>query len=515
MIEKGKSRLPIVLILAFVLPCLHACMSLRVGFIAQKTLANGDAKTLNSEAHELIGKGKYAEAIEKARQATEIDPNFGEAYKNLALAYCDSGQPEAGMDPAQHAVKLVPNLDKAHHVMGKIFLKLGRFEDATREFQQAIKINPQYAKAYFLLGCTYDQMNDIDRAKPAFEEAIKLDPSELEYQTWRDSLKIYGDVAKSGSLPTLQLVEGKEEYSLSVYTTVFYEAFIHRNYDLLERAAAQARSSRERIRGGNWKLDFVYEGFDTPIDPALSSDQEWVRHLDMLQAWCNQRPDSITARVALASSWIEYGWRARGMGPARSVSAGNFQLFHQRLARAREILTHSSRSKEQCPQWYSLMLRIAQGEGWDRNSYEDLFNRAVSFEPGYEGYYTSKAYYLLPRWYGQPGDLENFFDSLRNTRDGHGPMHYFLLSEAIADYAQNEILIGNRISGAVIKQGFLDLQKTYGATNRDLNWACFMAMRFQDKAFTKKLLAQIGEEWDASIWKSYEGIIAARKWSTS
>ena len=94
-------------------------------------------------------------------------------------------------------------------------------------------------------------------------------------------------------------------------------------------------------------------------------------------------------------------------------------------------------------------------------------------------------------------------------------MYYFLVCETIADMTLREKLLDSRLSGETIKEGFLDLQKTYGATNYDLNWACFMAMLYQDKAFTKQLLAQIGEDWDASVWLSHDGIVAARQWSTS
>ena len=57
------------------------------------------ATTLSNEAYELIQKGEFKLAIAKAELAVRKDPNLGEAQKNLALAYCDSGRVKKHCSP--------------------------------------------------------------------------------------------------------------------------------------------------------------------------------------------------------------------------------------------------------------------------------------------------------------------------------------------------------------------------------------------------------------------------------
>src|SRR5690242_15989823 len=98
-----------------------------------------DARTLSNEAYDLILKNYYAAAIVKAELATRKDPNFGEAFKNLALAYCDSGRVDQAVEPAKKAVELSPDFAKARYVLGKVFFKMELFNDAIKQLNEAIR----------------------------------------------------------------------------------------------------------------------------------------------------------------------------------------------------------------------------------------------------------------------------------------------------------------------------------------------------------------------------------------
>lgn len=475
-----------------------------------------DAKTLNAEAYDLIAKRQFEGAIKKLQRALRMDPKFADAYKNVALAHCDWGHPELGQRAAEEAIALAPESDKAQFVLGKILLKLGRTDDSIRQFQKATQLNSKYDKAYYWLGLAYDRANNISKAQQAFDEALRIKPDEFVYLNRSQALKRYTDARASRTLPALKMYKGLSyEFALDVYSQVFYEALLHNDYDFLERAAGQARSSRERWRGGNWKLQFIYSNLKTPLDPDMAGEAEWLNHLDLLQKWVNEKPESITARIALASGHFRYGWRARGTGTVDTVTPENKGLFAVQLAKAKEILLTAPASEINCPQWYQLMQDIAMPEGWDRQSYDDLYNRAVRFEPGWDAYYGAKAIRLLPRWGGSEEELHQFLQSLLETPDRDGAMHYFLACQALAQYTRQDHLFDRNVSAAKLRDGLKQLQKKYGATAVQLNWAAFTAMRLGDKAFTKELLAQIGNDWYASVWLNEEGFSAAKNWSES
>ncbi len=57
-------------------------------------------------------------------------------------------------------------------------------------------------------------------------------------------------------------------------------------------------------------------------------------------------PDSITARVALAGSWVGYAADARGDGYADTVSQENWKLFKERVANAHNELIEAKKLEQ-------------------------------------------------------------------------------------------------------------------------------------------------------------------------
>jgi hypothetical protein len=235
-----------------------------------------------------------------------------------------------------------------------------------------------------------------------------------------------------------------------------------------------------------------------------------------LKEWVQRKPDSVAAKVALASSYVGYGWRARGDDSANRVSADKMQLFMARVAEAKRILSSVPPERRSCPNWYSIMQTVALAEGWSRTDYDKLFNEAVTLEPSWYWFYSAKAIYLMPRWHGEEGDIRRFIDGLTSRPGGpDGQILTFIVSQTIALYDNKETLLGQYRSDEQLKQGFIQLQKKHGVNNLNLNWACFVAMWYSDKAFARELLPQIKENWLKSIWTTKEPFDFVKKWAVA
>jgi hypothetical protein len=70
----------------------------------------------------------------------------------------------------------------------------------------------------------------------------------------------------------------------------------------------------------------------------------------------NARPQSVTARVALARAYLNYAYDARGEGNAGTVSDSGWKLFAERTAEGKRILDEASALPTKCPEWYIAML---------------------------------------------------------------------------------------------------------------------------------------------------------------
>jgi hypothetical protein len=348
----------------------------------------------------------------------------------------------------------------------------------------------------FFSGCTFLPIGKAwKRAAAQKNRPQASEPtSEEEQRRIRDSQQAYATLrANPKALPQIPDNNGEaREYAAEVYSGIFYEALINRDFDLIDRAADEARESKEQTLAGVWKLERIYDGLEHPRDKT--SDAEWKRHSRLLREWMEKEPDSETAPVAVAASMFKFGWNARGHGYADSVSSESSKLFAERVALARNLLT-SITARTSCPMWYSLMLQIALSENWDREAYEELWEHAVQFEPTWYEYYRQKAIYLLPKWHGEPGDLDAYANSYATRPGDDNARIYFLIIQCASatDQSERQKPLAHY---DVFKQGFSEMRKAHGVTRRTQGIAFEKAMLARDSAFAQEVMADINAKPD-------------------
>lgn len=105
---------------------------------------------------------------------------------------------------------------------------------------------------------------------------------------------------------------------------------VEEEFDELDRMATEYRSEKSRFPGGDWKLRQFYGALDAP----QLTDKDSVDHIAHLEHWMQERPQSITARVALATSLHRWAWVARGDGdfPVHEMDWERIQRGYQALS---------------------------------------------------------------------------------------------------------------------------------------------------------------------------------------
>ena len=199
----------------------------------------------------------------------------------------------------------------------------------------------------------------------------------------------------------VETIETKEIRDITNQANILFQA---KDYDGLDAFARKLRNSKERYANGSWKFYFVYVGLNLS---EKAPDAEWAAHLAALHDWINAKPNSITARVALANDLVSYAWKARGSDWADKVTDEGWSLFDQRLNEAFQVLNEAKPLNEQCPFWWSVMLQTELGLCRERAEYDATFEEATRAWPDYSPYYCRRAWYLLPRWSGTEGEWES------------------------------------------------------------------------------------------------------------
>jgi hypothetical protein len=271
-------------------------------------------------------------------------------------------------------------------------------------------------------------------------------------------------------------------------------------FEELEAVAAAVRNGKTRFPGGGWKLSGFYRAINAPLGDRDASDADWEVHLARLERWASMKPDSITAPVAVASSYRGYAWKARGGGYASEVSETGWRLFAERVKRAETSLQKAAALPARCPHWFFEMQDMALSQGWGKAQTQALFEEAITAEPQYYYYYQVQAHSLLPQWNGDEGEAERFAESSAKRVGGkEGDIIYWLIASKLVCNCGNEGS-EDRLSWTTLRRGYDAMVQRYGTSVQRMNAMCFMAMKFGDVFLADKLFAEIGERWDKETW---------------
>lgn len=305
---------------------------------------------------------------------------------------------------------------------------------------------------------------------------------------------------------TVTVVETSETKEISAITNQVAALFADKKYDDLDALAKKLRDSKEAYADGSWKLASVYQGLELPDE---APDAAWTARFSALRDWIKSKPESITARVAMARELVDFGWKARGTDYANKVSEASWKLFFQRLNEAVTTLTSAKTLKEQCPVWWSVLLQSELGLQVKRAQYDATFAAATKAWPDYAPFYFKRANYLLPRWNGTEGEWEK---DLANSADKVGgeegdilyarvvwDMHQFIYSTNIFKEYQ---LSWNRVN-----TGFEAIEKHFPGSLAVKNEAARLAVLARDKAAATKYFDQTAGQVDLTCWDSKDDFV--------
>ena len=312
-----------------------------------------------------------------------------------------------------------------------------------------------------------------------------------------------GPRASSPSASTSALSSHIVDKEYVAYREQVREKFGKRDFASIDREAQKVRLNKERLPGGYWKLRAVYDALEEPALGDKASDGDWEDQLNGLSSWSKQQPNSVTAKVALASAWKGYAWKARGKGYSDSVKDASWDVFHKRLDSARQALSEASSLDERCPYWFMTALWVGLGQGWERDALDKIFDAGVQLEPTFYYLYQTKATYLLPRWGGTEGEWEKFADETALRLGGHqGNIVFFAIYSQML--ALHGMTLMNNHQPAVPKllAGYHSIEKLYGSSAHRLNEACFFACFGNDVQTTAELFQRLSDDYDETVWHS-------------
>ena len=95
---------------------------------------------------------RHDDAIEAFRQATRINAEDADAWKNLGLAYATLDRHDDAIEAFRQATRINPEDALVWYNRGVTYSELKCDDDAIAAYRQALRVNPEFADAWHSLG---------------------------------------------------------------------------------------------------------------------------------------------------------------------------------------------------------------------------------------------------------------------------------------------------------------------------------------------------------------------------
>jgi hypothetical protein len=280
-------------------------------------------------------------------------------------------------------------------------------------------------------------------------------------------------------------------------------------FDELDTLAKGYRSSHVRLAGGYSALMNLYAVLTRFDDGGCASKPAQCYSFDdkrlAMERWLAGRPESLTARIALALLWKQYAWVGRGNDTADKTSDAQWSAFKERMARARELLEPLDFDLD--PEIYLIEMGATAASERPKDRLLNLYERATLAYPNIYEFAAPRFYFTLPRWHGEPGEAAAFTQSLLTVPGGEaGLMAYFnVAGETLMTEHHLEAIF--EVSGTqypLLLKAFAAREAAFGVTKNDMNVLMYYAIAAQDCGTINPLIEKIGDDWNYSIWTNKE-----------
>jgi TolB-like protein/Tfp pilus assembly protein PilF len=275
---------------------------------------------------ELLHKGQKA-----ALHATELDPNFADAFAVLAQLYAFEGanSVEGGAEllkraeaTAQQALKINPQSAEGLIALGSVYGELGREADAIRTLRRALVLAPNSEIAWGVSGYSYYYAGLNSLAERAYGHMIQMNPTALQPHWMHARMLNYQGRTQEAEQEMRQLLESHPD-QFKVLTQLgeflYYEGKLDEAAQTLDRAVQlQAGSSDE---GALFLAGIVHAARREPqkIDPRLLryrpeqvTDGDYAYYLGGIYALLGNREQALVwLKRTVELGDVNYEWFQR------------------------------------------------------------------------------------------------------------------------------------------------------------------------------------------------------------
>jgi hypothetical protein len=253
---------------------------------------------------------------------------------------------------------------------------------------------------------------------------------------------------------------------------------------------------REARQSDPSKVHDLLTLYASVADPAFVGAEDYPTLCAELGAWRDALPESPTPLVALADAHIRWAWEARGSGPALTVSEEGWKLFHTRLDEARRMSERAIELGARDGQPFRCLITVGMAESATKEELRELLDAGRKIDPLYVGMYEQMAIALMPRWGGDPGDVERFANEVATLVPGDDGLELFgLIAYQIHQYECNDpvTILWGQYDRKLLARSADVLAQRYPKSQGLVQFTAYMAMVTQDHEVARRIRPLVSE----------------------
>jgi protein O-GlcNAc transferase len=168
------------------------------------------------------------DALQRYQQAVEINPQFGDAYLQMASLRNKQQDYEQVVTLLRRAIPLLPDQPSLYMHLGDTLNNMKRWDDAVTSYKQGLALEPSNAKWHVHIGDALLNLRHLDDALIHYTAAVKMSPNDetaviglldvkQELADWRDWDSLLNKVRQA----IKRTLSSKQASPLSPYQSLF------------------------------------------------------------------------------------------------------------------------------------------------------------------------------------------------------------------------------------------------------------------------------------------------------
>ena len=173
---------------------------------------------------------QYHEAIITFEKTITFDPDFCEAYINLAVAYAKSGENKKAIQTLEAVLKKDPDTDYLAYLnMAQVYKRFDN-EKAEKAYKKAISIHPYLQDAYFSFGEFYWTINKFDEAVVNIKKGLESQNIESYYiNALKSGIKTHIEFPEVIANLKMLLEQGTSDEIMRKYDSMVFNHYYLKN----------------------------------------------------------------------------------------------------------------------------------------------------------------------------------------------------------------------------------------------------------------------------------------------